>query len=138
MRDKVFSGTMMALCFALIPVTLWMASANTPEPLPYIAIDGDTIEVGPSKDRIRLTTIDAPEMPRHCRPGRVCVEGDPYAAQRKLQSLLTGTLYCPGWKRDVYKRKLSDCYVQYSDGTQDLPQAMLASGTVGVYRYERR
>jgi len=52
-----------------------------------VVIDGDTIRCG--HERIRLLDIDAPEMPGHCRRGRVCVKGDPYASRNKLKRLLT-------------------------------------------------
>jgi micrococcal nuclease len=45
-------------------------------------IDGDTIRCG--SERVRLLGIDAPEMPGHCRRGRVCAEGDPLASKRSL------------------------------------------------------
>lgn len=48
-------------------------------------VDGDTIRCG--NQRIRLSSIDAPEMPGHCRPGRACTTGDPYASKSNLQSL---------------------------------------------------
>ena len=44
--------------------------------------DGDTIRCG--SERIRLLGIDAPELPGHCRPGRDCAPGDPYASSRSL------------------------------------------------------
>lgn len=47
-----------------------------------IAIDGETLRCG--KERIRLLGIDAPETPGHCRRGRKCVEGDPYASKAAL------------------------------------------------------
>jgi micrococcal nuclease len=50
------------------------------------AIDGDTIRCG--QERIRLLAIDAPEMPGHCRRGRVCAPGDPFAARAALEQAL--------------------------------------------------
>lgn len=38
-------------------------------------VDGDTLRCGST--RIRLSSIDAPELPGHCRPGRECTPGDP-------------------------------------------------------------
>ena len=46
--------------------------------------DGDTLRCGAL--RIRLASIDAPEMPGHCRRGRTCVEGDPYASKAAASS----------------------------------------------------
>jgi micrococcal nuclease len=55
---------------------------------PCTAIDGDTIRCG--SERIRLTAIDAPEMPGHCRKGRDCAPGDPYASKYAVESILSG------------------------------------------------
>ncbi|EGF92464.1 nuclease family protein [Asticcacaulis biprosthecium C19] len=48
--------------------------------------DGDTIRCG--EERIRLLGIDAPEMGGKCRPGRVCVAGDPKASKANLVRLM--------------------------------------------------
>ena len=50
------------------------------------ATDGDTIRCGDL--RIRLSGIDAPEMPGHCRRGRNCAPGDPIASRRSLANAL--------------------------------------------------
>lgn len=50
------------------------------------ATDGDTIKCG--KEAIRLSGIDAPELPGHCRKGRDCAPGDPVASQANLQANL--------------------------------------------------
>lgn len=52
-----------------------------------IATDGDTIRCG--AEAIRLSGIDAPEMPGHCRKGRICAPGDPVASKANLQALIT-------------------------------------------------
>lgn len=96
---------------------------------PYI-IDGDTIDcVG---TRIRLMGIDAPEMPDHCREGRRCTEGDPFAAKKYLQSLTTGRVKCRAVETDHYGRTIARC----TAGEQDLSCAMIASGHA-VRRYSR-
>jgi micrococcal nuclease len=50
------------------------------------AIDGDTLNC--RGERVRLLGIDAPEMPGHCRRGRHCVSGDPYASKRSLSRIM--------------------------------------------------
>lgn len=52
------------------------------------AVDGDTLRCG--RERIRLIGIDAPEMPGHCRRGRRCAPGDPFAARDSLAAGLGG------------------------------------------------
>ncbi|WP_394663251.1 thermonuclease family protein [uncultured Sphingomonas sp.] len=64
-------------------IVLAAAQALTCTP---IAVDGDTLRCG--RERIRLLAIDAPEMPGHCRPGRRCVRGDPFASQASLAAAL--------------------------------------------------
>jgi endonuclease YncB( thermonuclease family) len=51
-----------------------------------VVTDGDTFRCG--GERIRLVGIDAPELPGHCRRGRRCVAGDPWAAKRALARAL--------------------------------------------------
>lgn len=58
---------------------------------PYcLAIDGDTIvcRVGFNRVHLRLNGIDSPELPDHCRPGRHCAPGDPYAAKANMARLI--------------------------------------------------
>lgn len=70
------------------------------------AVDGDTLRCG--NERIRLLGIDAPEMPGHCRPGRQCVPGDPWASQRSLQrALASGPIRIRRTGRDRYDRTLA-------------------------------
>jgi endonuclease YncB( thermonuclease family) len=71
------------------------------------AIDGDTIRCG--KERIRLTAIDAPEMPGHCRRGRDCAPGDPYASKANLARNLTG-LTIERLGTDRYGRTIADVF----------------------------
>jgi micrococcal nuclease len=67
--------------------------------------DGDTIRC--ETERIRLLGIDAPEMPGHCRPGRDCVEGDPYASASNLAAAMTGQLTIGRAGEDRYGRTLA-------------------------------
>lgn len=57
-----------------------------------LAIDGDTIvcRVGLKRVHLRLNGIDAPELPGHCRPGRHCAPGDPFASKANMAAMVTG------------------------------------------------
>jgi len=52
------------------------------------AIDGDTLACANLPRHVRLAGIDAPELPGHCRRGRVCTPGDASASKRALVQLL--------------------------------------------------
>jgi endonuclease YncB( thermonuclease family) len=91
-------------------------------------IDGDTLDCAGT--RIRLASIDAPEMPGHCRAGRRCTPGDPYAARNYLSFLTRGRVECRAVDTDVYGRTVASCV---SDG-RDLSCAMVESGRA-VERY---
>jgi len=67
--------------------------------------DGDTIRCG--DERIRLRGIDTPEMPGHCRAGRDCAPGDPYAAKDSLEQAMTGELTIQRQGTDRYGRTLA-------------------------------
>jgi endonuclease YncB( thermonuclease family) len=54
-------------------------------PAPAV-VDGDTLRCGDR--RVRLYGIDAPELPGHCRPGRACTPGNPYASTDNLRRLI--------------------------------------------------
>lgn len=63
--------------------------------LSCVAIDGDTLRCGPAGqsdqiERVRLTGIDAPELPGHCAPWRQCVAGDARASKAHLAALVQG------------------------------------------------
>ena len=91
-------------------------------------IDGDTFDCG--DERVRLAGIDTPEMPGHCKAGRRCTEGDPFAAQAHLSSLADGRVLCRQIDTDHYGRMIARCEA----GGRDLSCAMLQSGHA-VRRY---
>lgn len=71
-------------------------------------VDGDTLRCG--KRRVRLAGIDAPEMPGHCRKGRECTPGDPYASTDNLKRLVeAGPLQCTEEDVDHYGRTIARC-----------------------------
>jgi micrococcal nuclease len=67
--------------------------------------DGDTIRCG--AERIRLLGIDAPELPGHCRNGRVCAPGDGQASKRSLTASMTGSIAITRLGIDRYGRTLA-------------------------------
>lgn len=102
--------------------------ATFPCPAPRV-VDGDTLNCG--KRRIRLQGIDAPELPGHCRQGRDCVPGDPYASTENLRQLVAGgALRCRQTDIDVYGRTVARCKA----GQTDLSCAQIEEGHA-VKRY---
>lgn len=88
---------------------------------PYI-IDGDTLDCAGT--RVRLQGIDAPEMPGHCRHGRRCTPGDPFAAKAALQAMTRGPVVCIPERVDSYGRSIAQCWA----GETNLSCAMIAGG----------
>jgi micrococcal nuclease len=68
-------------------------------------VDGDTLRCG--DERVRLLGIDAPELPGHCRTGRACVAGDPYASSASLEAALAPPLSIRRVGADRYGRTLA-------------------------------
>lgn len=69
----------------MTPLILLAAAASAPS---CVALDGDTIRCGSL--HLRLSGIDSPELPGHCRASRVCVKGDPFAARTSLSRAIAG------------------------------------------------
>jgi endonuclease YncB( thermonuclease family) len=85
--------------------------------------DGDTFRCA-NGVRVRLSSIDAPEMPGHCQPGRRCAPGNPYAAKSALARMITGrTVQCEPVGK-TYGRVAAWC----TFSGQDLSCAMVQSG----------
>lgn len=91
------------------------------------ATDGDTVRCG--GERIRLLGIDAPEMPGHCRSGRNCAPGDPYASKQSLAAALSGPIRIERFGEDRYGRTLA----ALSGGSGDLSCLQLEQGQA-VYK----
>lgn len=72
---------------------------------PCRVVDGDTIRCG--SERIRLLGIDAPELPGHCRVGRVCAAGDGPASRDSLATAMVGPLSIERVGKDRYGRTLA-------------------------------
>lgn len=96
---------------------------------PLHVIDGDTIRC--ADERVRLVGIDAPEMPGHCRQGRVCTPGDPFASKALLEALTAnGGVRCLRKGLDRYGRTLGSC----SNNKVNLSCELVARGAA-VIRY---
>lgn len=67
--------------------------------------DGDTIRC--NGERLRLLGIDTPELPGHCRIGRNCVSGDPYASTLSLEAAMVGSIRIQRVGEDRYGRTLA-------------------------------
>lgn len=95
-------------------------------------LDGDTIRCGDS--RVRLQGIDAPELPGHCRPGRECTPGDPYASTQNLSRLIgANTLECRQVDIDRYGRVVARCFALGKDlscGQLEAKQAVRRYGMI--------
>ena len=90
---------------SLVPAGV-AAAARYAEPIDHCtATDGDTIRC--SGERIRLLGIDAPELPDHCRRGRRCAPGDPWASTRSLSGAMVGRLTIDRVGTDHYGRTLA-------------------------------
>jgi endonuclease YncB( thermonuclease family) len=77
-------------------------------------LDGDTFDCGAT--RVRLAGIDAPELEGHCRPGRRCAPGDPYASTEHLRQLVSGArVQCRRTDTDVYGRAVARCTTAGTD-----------------------
>lgn len=87
-----------------------------------VAIDGDTLRCG--RERLRLVAIDAPELPGHCRRGRVCAPGDPWRSKASLATMLDGPAVIERLGRDLYGRPL----VAVKIAGRDLACEQLRSG----------
>lgn len=93
-------------CFLLTACSPAAMARPSPPPPICTATDGDTIRCG--RERIRLLAIDAPELPGHCRPGRICAPGDPRAARASLSATLaSGPIRVTPIARDRYGRTLA-------------------------------
>ncbi|CAN5470832.1 N/A [soil metagenome] len=76
-------------------------------------VDGDTLNC--DGERVRLLGIDAPELPGHCRQGRACVAGDPFASSNSLAAALVPPLSINRVGVDRYGRTLAMVYGRNGD-----------------------
>ena len=78
-----------------------------------VVTDGDTFRC--NGKRIRLAHIDAPELPGHCRAGRSCTPGDPFASKAYLRSLTSYPVTCRAIDTDKYGRTVAFCEANGKD-----------------------
>lgn len=105
----IFSGRIAPELHAAAPREMSLPSSSKAEQNCSV-VDGDTLRCG--GERVRLLGIDAPELPGHCRPGRQCVDGDPFAASEALKAALIGDgLRLRAVGSDRYGRTLANVYV---------------------------
>lgn len=76
--------------------------------------DGDTFDCDGKP--IRMVGIDAPELPGHCRPGRECTPGDPWASRENLRRRISdGPVRCRKIDTDTYGRTVARCKAGETD-----------------------
>jgi endonuclease YncB( thermonuclease family) len=121
------------------PVTGQRSARSATEPkgafscaVSYVT-DGDTFRCA-NGTRVRLSSIDTPEMPGACRPGRSCAPGNPYAAKAALERLIGGrTVRCQPVGMS-YNRVAAWCSVN----GMDLSCAMIRNGhAVRLARFDQ-
>ena len=98
-------GALFGIAPAFTPTASSSSSVYRESLGPCTVTDGDTIRCG--DERIRLLGIDTAELPGHCRKGRDCAPGDPYAATASLGLALTGKLTIDHVGQDHYGRTLA-------------------------------
>lgn len=100
------------------------------------AVDGDTLRCANLPVAVRLVGIDSPELPGHCRKGRACAAGDPFAARAALSALLAnGPVMVRPLGRDRYRRIIA----AVSAGGRDLSCAQLKGArAIYVARWDSR
>ena len=101
-----------------------------------VVIDGDTLRCA-EQGRVRLVSIDAPEMGGRCRQGRVCTPGDPDASKAYLARLVArGPVRCVQTGTDRYRRVLARCEAAGKDFSCEMVRAGHAVERYGRLRCE--
>lgn len=96
-----------------------------------VAVDGDTLRCG--NMRVRLSGVDAAELPGHCRKGRECAPGDPLKHMAALERFVRAPVLVTPLKIDRYGRYVS--LVESRDG-KNASCAAIAAGARYVLRWD--
>ena len=94
-------------------------------------VDGDTLEVGSTRVRIRLHGIDAPESEQRCRTGGQSWDCGREAARALDRHIGLDPVACEERDVDRYGRVVAVCRL---DGHQDVNAWMVAEGWALAYR----
>jgi micrococcal nuclease len=96
-----------------------------------VAIDGDTLRCGTL--RVRLSGVDAAELPGHCRQDRDCAPGDPLKHRRALADFVRYPVFVIPLKIDKYGRTVA----LVKDGnSRNASCAAIAAGARYVLRWD--
>ena len=95
------------------------------------AIDGDTLRCG--EMRVRLSGVDAAELPGHCRQERDCAPGDPVKHREALSDFVGHPVFITPLKIDRYRRTVA--LVTDRNGL-NASCAAIASGARYVMRWD--
>lgn len=95
------------------------------------AVDGDTLRCGQMP--VRLSGVDAAELPGHCRQGRDCAPGDPFKHRAALKRFVRSPVLVTPLKIDRYGRYVS--LVVSQDG-RNASCAAIAAGAQYVLRWD--
>lgn len=118
------TAALVALTGAALGVAAWAWSSPGPTRITGLAtvVDGDTIRV--NGQRIRLRTVDAPELG---------TDAGERARRLMVQLADHRVVVCLSKRSDRYGRPVADCVVERID----IGEAMIASGLAGRWRGER-
>lgn len=95
------------------------------------AVDGDTLRCG--QMRVRLSGVDAAELPGHCRAGRDCAPGDPFKHRLALERFVRTPVLVTPLKIDRYGRYVS---LVVSEDGRNASCAAIAAGAQYVLRWD--
>lgn len=122
-------GVMLAIEVA--PKAIPFSPKEAGRPATCRAIDGDTLRCG--SERIRLLGIDAAELPGHCREGRDCAPGDPFAQKALLAQLVAKPVTIIPVKQDHWGRTVATVL---DAGGNNVSCALISAGVRYVPKWD--